>query len=418
GEKAARLEQAQPDSAQPERRIGRRASRLCGRLVRPEVVSADRDRHAVHFNGDFAIGLELLVFVGQVCAIEEQELAAKEPYARCAVVLRLGNVGGQLDVRVQLDVHPVDGGGAGILQPPQLLALDFELVLTQVILGEGRLIGIDDHHALGAVHDQQLVLADQLARRVQGDDRRNVQAARDHSSVRGDPAQIGDEARELVPLELHYVRGRQIARHQYEISLAIGVGRRRDISGLACQRLEHPLDDLYDVGLALAQISVLDLVEAGQQRVQLHLDRPLGVALLVFNDLAWRDRQRRILEYRQMQVYDRDELGRTAGRNAGAYFLELFAHAAYRPIEAHALPRHLVGGHDVVRSLELCVRYQMRPADGDAAGDADAVEGEAHKSSFELRVSSFESVYGVFEPEIPSRKLETDSIRFRRSGRQ
>ena len=99
-------------------------------------------------------------------------------------------------------------------------------VLAQLVFGERLAVGIDDHDALRAVDDQELVLADQLPRVVQRDDRGDVEAARDHRGVRGRPAEVGDEAREMVLLELHHVGGREIARDEDQLASAVGLRRR------------------------------------------------------------------------------------------------------------------------------------------------------------------------------------------------
>ena len=110
--------------------------------------------------------------------------------------------------------------------------------------------------------------------------------------MRRGAAQIGDEARELVLLEQDHVRRRQVVRDHDQILLVAGV-RGRCITGLAGQHLQHALDDLDHVGLALAQIGVLDLVELLEQRVHLHLERPFGVALpvsMISRGVSKRDR--------------------------------------------------------------------------------------------------------------------------------
>ena len=183
--------------------------------------------------------------------------------------------------------HAVERDRAPVAQALQLLALEVELVLAQLVLGEHLLVRVDDHHALGAVDDEQLVLADHLPRAVQRHDGGDVEAARDHRGVRGGAAEIGDEARELVLLELHHVGRRQVVRDQDQVLPAIGL-RRRHVAGLAGERLHHALGDLDHVGAALAQVVVLDLVELGEQRVGLHLERPLGVAVLGLDDPARR----------------------------------------------------------------------------------------------------------------------------------
>ena len=75
----------------------------------------------------------------------------------------------------------------------QLLPRELELVLLQPVLGEHGAIGIDDDDVVAAVDDQHLAVADQLARVVRRDDRRDVEAARDDRRVRRDAAEIGEE---------------------------------------------------------------------------------------------------------------------------------------------------------------------------------------------------------------------------------
>ena len=65
---------------------------------------ADRDRQALHASTARAVGLELLVLVGQVAvAVHEQELAAEQADADRARLERGRRVVRQLDVGQQLD---------------------------------------------------------------------------------------------------------------------------------------------------------------------------------------------------------------------------------------------------------------------------------------------------------------------------
>ena len=103
---------------------------------------------------------------------------------------------------------------------------------------------------------------DQLARLVQGDDRRDGEASRDDRGVRGDPADVGDEARELVPLEQDHVGRRQVVRnHDQFVTPLVRTRTAAQLSWPAQQCTHHPFHHLQDVVLTLAQIGVLDLVE-------------------------------------------------------------------------------------------------------------------------------------------------------------
>jgi hypothetical protein len=95
--------------------------------------------------------------------------------------------------------------------------------------------------------------------------------------VRSGPAKIRNEAAELVLLELNDICGREISGYENQIVL-IARDCRRSIAGLAKQHFHQPFYNLDNVGLALAQVTVLDLVELLEQRIHLHLERPLGVA--------------------------------------------------------------------------------------------------------------------------------------------
>jgi hypothetical protein len=47
--------------------------------------------------------------------------------------------------------------------------------------------------------------------------------------------------------------------------------RTGDVAGLAGQNLHHPLDDLQDIALALAQVGIVDGIELVEQQVELQL---------------------------------------------------------------------------------------------------------------------------------------------------
>src|SRR6478752_2497503 len=64
---------------------------------------------------------------------------------------------------------------------------------------------------------------------------------------------------------------------------------------------------------------------------------------------------------------------------------ELAARRSDRAVETRLLLGDLRFRERVVLDLELSVRQQMRMADGDAAGNADAVDGKAHHLHRNLR---------------------------------
>ena len=376
-EEQPRLGQAEAHRPKAERRIRRDAREALEHrclLVRAQVERADRHRLALHAFRDAAKRLELLVLRRQALAVEEQEFRPEEPDAGGTVLERLQEVAGQLDVRLQLDLHTVDRGGRLGDEPSQARALERELALLQPVFSQHRLVRVDDDDVVRAVDNEELVLADQLPRVVRGDDRRHGEAPRDDRRVRRRAADVGEERRVPVLLELDHVGRRKVVRDQNRVLLG---ARRRDGPGLAEEPLQDPLDDLHDVGFALAQVEVVDRVELLDQHVHLLDQRPFGVAALLGDDPLRRVRQRRVRENHPVDVEKRAELGRrVAASHCGVQPLELALHFAQCVVE----PRNFGGDgiriDRVVRDFERGVRDELRAADRDAARDTHAVERE------------------------------------------
>ncbi len=179
-------------------------------------------------------------------------------------------------------------------------------------------------------------------------------------------------------LELDDVGRREIVRDQDGVLLGAG---RRDGAGPAEQALQHALDDMDHVGLALAQVLVLDLVELLDQDVHLLGKRPLSVAVLLGDDLLRHVRQRRIVQDHPVHVEERAELGgRVAAGHRAVQALELGLHLVDRGREARDLGLDLRLRNGVVRDLEHRVRDELRPSDRDSARYAYSVQCKAGHS--------------------------------------
>ena len=137
-------------------------------------------------------------------------------------------------------------------------------------------------------------------------------------------------------------------------------------AGLAEQRLDHPLDHLHDVLLALAQVGVLDLVELGDQLIHLLHQRPLGIAATLGNDLARHLAQHRVGQDHHVQVDECADFRRHTDMGACLEARQFPAHESDRLVEARHLGLHLPGRHRVVRDFQRGVRNQLDPPDGDA----------------------------------------------------
>ena len=179
--------------------------------------------------------------------------------------------------------------------------------MLEPVFGKHRSVGIDDDDILGAVDDQELVLAYQRARIVGRDHGGHVQTAGDDRRMRGDTAEIGQERGEVVSFELDDVGRRQIVRDEY--GLLFGVGRAHG-SWPAQQHLEHALDYLHHIGPAFAQVRILDRVELVDQDPHLLGKGPLRVAVQLGDHPLGRFRDRRVGEDHPVHVEKCAELRR------------------------------------------------------------------------------------------------------------
>jgi hypothetical protein len=313
---------------------------------------------------DLPVCFELLVLRRQSLPIEKQELAAEKPDAPGAVIQRLIEIVGKLDVGEQLDVGAVDRRRGRRLEPLKLLPCQLDLALLQPVLGEHRTIGVDDDDVLGAVDDQQLVLADQPTRIVRRHDGGDVETARDDRGMGAGAAQIGQEGSEMVALELNDICRRKIVGHQDRLVFGAGGTPLR----FAKQDFEHALDHLHDIGLALAQVRVLDRLELLDQHIHLLRQCPFGVAELIGDHPLRCLGKRRIGEDHPVHVQKCTELGRCIARgHCAVQRLELLLDRPERQRQPVDLGGDLLGADRIVVDFQRRMRDQLRPADGDAA---------------------------------------------------
>jgi hypothetical protein len=381
-----RLGQRQADGAAAERRVGLHPVGGAGFgveiLVGAEVEGADGDRPPGHALDHLLVGLVLLALVRHVAAVEEQELGAEQADAFGPAVERHRHVAGQFDVGVELNRDAVDGFRLGRLEALELAALQLDLFLAQLVFVEDALVRVDDDDAAQAVDDQLLTVANQRAAVLQAEHRRDRHRAGQDGRVRGGAADVGDEGGEAVFLEGDGVGRREVVGDDDQRLFLRALGRLQlGAARPAEQFLDDALDDLHDVELALAQIGVVKLLELSDQMLHLLDQRPLGVASPFADDLARLLGQFRVLQEHRVDVDEGVELGR---RVLGA-FLHLHQFVLDRldrRVETLDLLVHHARRQGQVRHLQRRVRHQHRPPDGNAAGNAQTVQGKAHRPTF------------------------------------
>ncbi|MCY1226977.1 hypothetical protein D9M69_436240 [compost metagenome] len=337
--------------------------------------------HGIHRG---AVGLELLFLVRQVAPpVHEQELGAEQADAHRARRQRGAGVLGHLDIGEQLDLEPVQRHRRGMAQPLQALLLQRALALPVAVFLEDDGGRVDDHQPGIAVDDDPVVLADQLARALHPHRGRDIQAARDDGGVRGAPAKVGDKAVEHGVAELQHVgRGDVVGHHDHARRRLAVRGqcrhRRRHQHGGAGQRLQDALDHLPDIGLALAQVFVLDLVELAHQFLEPRGECPLSVVAAAPDQRLGLARERLVVEDHRMHVEEGAHLFGRVARQVALERRQLSAHRGAGGAQPFHLGIELVFIDQVVRHVQRRGREQVRAPDGDAARDRDAVQGEWH----------------------------------------
>ena len=196
--------------------------------------------------------------------------------------------------------------------------------------------------------------------------------------MRRGTADIGDERREMMLLEGDDVRRRQVMRDDDQVLFLDPLrGAQRRPADMAGELLDDALDHLPDVLPALAQIGVLEFVELRDQLLHLLHQRPFRIAAALTDERLRHLAQLGIVEDHAMQVEKGAELG---GCMLGAFLhrRQLALHLLERSLEAGHLLVHHARRNGQVGNFQRCMRDQVGRPDGDAAGNAQAVEGKAH----------------------------------------
>ena len=401
-QKHRRIGQAPADGAQPERRVQVAFLRLGCRpvqgLVGADIDGADGHRQALHAFDGLAVGQVLLVLVGQLAiAAHEQKFAAEQPHAHRAGLDRAQRVVGHFDIGQQLDALPVQRQRRGVAQAVEPLALEFALALLEAVFGQDDGRRIDDQHAGIAVDDHPVVLLDQLAGAARADHRRNVHAARDDGGVRGTAAHVGGKAGKQTLLELQHVGRRNVVRHQHQRHIervveqqvllrlpAAAAGPRRALAGRLQRRgrafhvAQDALDDLLQVGFALAQIGVLHLVELTRNQFVLRGQRPFGVVVALGDPVLDAADQHFVLQQHQVHVEQRGDFMRRVLGQVVLQTHDFFHDRIARQPDARNL---VIGGgrvDEVMADIGPARRHQHRTANRHAARHRQAVDGERH----------------------------------------
>ncbi len=230
-----------------------------------------------------------------------------------------------------------------------------------------------------AIHHDQFVFADQFARVVQRDNRRQIQATAQNGGVAGGAAHIGHKGGDAGILEIHHIGRRQVVRHQDGVF--VHVLDKLQIGAVAGKVLEDTLYNLQHVVLALAQVVFLDGVKLLHQGIALQFQRPFGVATLAVDQVARVARNGHIGQQHDVQRQKCPQLGRGIFGDAAPQQLQLLAGIAHGAIETLLLGGNLAVFQHQMHHVVHALRQQMCPADSDAATDRYTVQHDTHACS-------------------------------------
>ncbi|MCY1371671.1 hypothetical protein D9M69_588250 [compost metagenome] len=137
--------------------------------------------------------------------------------------------------------------------------------------------------------------------------------------------------------------------------------------------MQHPFDDLANVGPALAQVLVLHRIELLPQDLALGRQRPFGV-VVAFGDQGQRLlRQQRIAQQQAVHVQHGAQLARRVGRQGVGQLQQFPLRRSQGVGQPAAFGRHVLGRNAVMRHLQRRGAHDDGAPDGISLGDTFAI---------------------------------------------
>jgi hypothetical protein len=137
---------------------------------------------------------------------------------------------------------------------------------------------------------------------------------------------------------------------------------------------QDALDHLLEVGLALAQVLVLHVVELARDDFVLRGQRPLGVVVAVGDPVLHAADQLLVLQQHQVHVQQRGEFVRRVLGQILLHARDFFHHRVARHPNARDLVFSLGGLDEIVRHVGAAGRHQHGTAYRDSPRDGQTVD--------------------------------------------
>ncbi len=210
-------------------------------------------------------------------------------------------LGGQLDVRAQHDLDPVLGQQrpARFFRGRARRGAAVARLLLRLVRVEPLARRVEHDLARARVDDHRVARARVAVEVAQADDGGDAEAARDDRRVRSPAAHVGRNRLDVREVEFRDGRGHQLFGDDDGVLRQSSPAQR-----FAAQRDQQAPRHVLDVGAALAQVVVLDLVVDGEQPVGDDLHGPLAVDALAADDRLHVLGELAVFEHQQVRVED------------------------------------------------------------------------------------------------------------------
>ena len=147
---------------------------------------------------------------------------------------------------------------------------------------------------------------------------------------------------------------------------------------MAAHVTQDAIDDLLQVGFALAQVGVVHFIELARHLLQLRNQRPFGVVAPLDNPLVNAVAEHFVLQQHEVDVQQCGQFGRGVGGQLVGQALQLVRHRIARALGAGEFIGDLLGLDEVVAHLGAAARNHDGTPNGDAARNRQTMQGEGH----------------------------------------
>jgi len=147
---------------------------------------------------------------------------------------------------------------------------------------------------------------------------------------------------------------------------------------LALELAQQPLDDLFQIPFAFAQVGVFHLVKLTRHHLELAGQGPFGVVESLLHPAFDAVFEHLVLQQHQVHVEQGRQLGRGVFGQVVVQPTNLVGNSLAGQRQALDFVLDLFGLDEVMRHIDPAGRDQHRASDGDASGDGQSMHSQGH----------------------------------------